>query len=292
MKAIKCELCGSNDIVKNDGFFVCQYCGTKYSLEEAKKMMIEGVVEVSGTVRIDDTKQIENYRKLASRAFKDKIYEEAYDYYDKILQLNPDDWEAVYKKGISSSWQYSLADSKIDEAIKASKNAFDIIINILKITEESFMEQTKIAMASDMNVLAVSFGNMAMEHYKKNWESNTAAPLLWRNLRDCIDAEEYAMGLLSNKMVESNQTARALYMNILKNLVIHYCEICMQRKYRARCDEYGVSYANVCYNDDYRRMAIGKYNNIVAEIRKYESNYIATPIQNVKKHSSFKGLWK
>ena len=95
MKAIKCELCGSNDIVKNDGFFVCQYCGTKYSLEEAKKMMIEGVVEVSGTVRIDDTKQIENYRKLASRAFKDKIYEEAYDYYDKILQLNPDDWEAV-----------------------------------------------------------------------------------------------------------------------------------------------------------------------------------------------------
>ncbi len=283
MKAIKCELCGSNDIIKQDGFFVCQYCGTKYSLEEAKKMMIEGVVEVTGTIKVDDSKQIENYRKLAQRAFKDKNYEEAYQYCDKILQLNPDDWEAVYKKGISSAWRFNLANSKMDEAIKASKNAFEIIIKVLKTTDESFMEQTKIVMASDMNILAVSFGNMAMNYYKKNWELHNVMLQFWRNLRDCIELEEYAKGLLSKKMIANNQTARALYINILKNLVIYYCEICMQRKYRSRCDEYGVAYANDHYNEEYRRMTIEKYNNIVAEIRQYESNYIALPIQGIKK---------
>lgn len=56
MKAIQCELCGSNDLMKKDGFFVCQHCGTKYSLEEARKLMVEinGTVDVQGTVKIDN----------------------------------------------------------------------------------------------------------------------------------------------------------------------------------------------------------------------------------------------
>ena len=52
MKALVCEMCGSNDLVKQEGVFVCQSCGCKYSVEEAKKMMVEGAVEVTGTVKI------------------------------------------------------------------------------------------------------------------------------------------------------------------------------------------------------------------------------------------------
>lgn len=44
MKVLACEICGSNDLVKQEGLFVCQYCGAKYSLEEARKMMVEGTV--------------------------------------------------------------------------------------------------------------------------------------------------------------------------------------------------------------------------------------------------------
>ena len=38
MKQLTCEMCGSTELIKQDGFFVCQTCGTKYSVEEAKKM--------------------------------------------------------------------------------------------------------------------------------------------------------------------------------------------------------------------------------------------------------------
>lgn len=41
MKAIVCEMCGSHDLIKKDDVFVCQNCDTKYSTEEAKKLMIE-----------------------------------------------------------------------------------------------------------------------------------------------------------------------------------------------------------------------------------------------------------
>ena len=46
MKQLTCEMCGSTDLMKQDGVFVCQSCGTKYSVEEAKKMMVEGTVQV------------------------------------------------------------------------------------------------------------------------------------------------------------------------------------------------------------------------------------------------------
>lgn len=49
MKAMVCEMCGSQDLVKQDGMFVCQNCGTKYSVEEAKKLL--------GTVKVDKTEE-------------------------------------------------------------------------------------------------------------------------------------------------------------------------------------------------------------------------------------------
>lgn len=37
MKQMVCEMCGGTDLIKKDGVFVCQTCGCKYSIEEAKK---------------------------------------------------------------------------------------------------------------------------------------------------------------------------------------------------------------------------------------------------------------
>ena len=66
MKAIKCEMCGSNDVVKQDGLFVCQNCGTKYSVEEARKLMIEGTVDVKGTVKVDTSDELQARRDTKS----------------------------------------------------------------------------------------------------------------------------------------------------------------------------------------------------------------------------------
>lgn len=66
MKQLTCEMCGSTDLVKQDGVFVCQSCGTKYSIEEAKKMMVEGTVDVSGsTVKVDTSDELKNLYQIA-----------------------------------------------------------------------------------------------------------------------------------------------------------------------------------------------------------------------------------
>ena len=96
MKALKCEMCGSNDVVKQEDLFVCQNCGTKYSVEAARKMMIEGTVDVKGTVKIDDSKELKNLYELARRAKDTSNCESAKKYYDKILEKEPNSWEASF----------------------------------------------------------------------------------------------------------------------------------------------------------------------------------------------------
>ena len=96
MKALKCEMCGSNDVVKQDGLYVCQNCGTKYSVEEARKMMVEGTVSVEGTVKIDSSSELKNLYQLARTAKIENNTENAAKYYEKILLKDPNSWEASY----------------------------------------------------------------------------------------------------------------------------------------------------------------------------------------------------
>lgn len=83
-------MCGSTNLVKQEGVFVCQSYGCKYSIEEAKKMMIEGSVDVSGsTVKVDTQQRKENLYEIARRARDDNNSTAAAKYYDMILQEDP-----------------------------------------------------------------------------------------------------------------------------------------------------------------------------------------------------------
>ena len=89
-------MCGGTDLIKQDGVFVCQYCGMKYSLEDAKKMMIEGTVDVQGTVKVDNSAFVEKYLANARRALQKEDWEEVEKYYNMVEQNAPNNMEAVF----------------------------------------------------------------------------------------------------------------------------------------------------------------------------------------------------
>ena len=100
MGKIVCEMCGNTDLVKQDGVYVCQFCGTKYTPEEAKKMMIEGTVDVSGSsVKIDATDKVQKWLAVARQARAQDDFDTAFKYYTmvseedlqlRLLHLNQD----------------------------------------------------------------------------------------------------------------------------------------------------------------------------------------------------------
>ncbi len=118
MKAMVCELCGSNDIVKQDDYFVCQHCGTKYTLEEAKKLL--------GTVKIDTSEELKNLYEIARRAKSDNNAESAQKYYDMILMKDPNSWEAQFY-----SVYYRCAQCKVGQIENASITLANCIGNVI-----------------------------------------------------------------------------------------------------------------------------------------------------------------
>lgn len=123
MKAIICELCGSNDLVKNEGFFVCQHCGTKYTVEEARKLFVDGPVDVSGsTVKIDNSESINKFLDLAKSELEAGSGESALAFADKALEVNPKSAEAWNIKMRSYEAIATLGDSKRMETRVARLN--------------------------------------------------------------------------------------------------------------------------------------------------------------------------
>lgn len=118
MKRLTCEMCGSTDLLKQDGVFVCQSCGCKYTVEEARKMMIEGTVDVTGsTVKVDNTDKLNKLLVLATRARKEDNTEDAKKYYEMAMIEDPTNWESSFYASY-----YRLLDSPIGQLPETLKN--------------------------------------------------------------------------------------------------------------------------------------------------------------------------
>lgn len=127
MKQLTCEMCGGTDLMKQDGVFVCQTCGTKYSVEEAKKMMVEGTVEVQGTVKIDDSAKYKNIFQLAEDAFGDERWDSAYSYCNEAMTIRPDDPLVIAMQGLSILGKEKIKTDVPASATNSMKRLVDII---------------------------------------------------------------------------------------------------------------------------------------------------------------------
>lgn len=166
MKALQCEMCGSHDLIKEGGVFVCQSCGTKYSVEEAKKMMVEGTVDVKGTVKVDTSDELKNLYEIARRAKDTDNSENAAKYYDMILVKDPSSWEANYYVVYFKSMGCKIAE--IFSAATDIANCQESVIELIKKNEDDEEKQkSALTEISYRNILISSmlFG-AAKNHYE------------------------------------------------------------------------------------------------------------------------------
>lgn len=139
MKQLACEMCGSTDLVKQDGVFVCQSCGCKYSIEEARKMMVEGTVDVTGsTIKVDTSDELKNLYQIARRSKDAENNENAAKYYEMILIKDPKSWEANFY-----SVYYKTMSCKIGEIATAATNVSNCIKETFQLIHDNVIESEK-----------------------------------------------------------------------------------------------------------------------------------------------------
>jgi ribosomal protein L7/L12 len=98
MEILKCELCGSTSFTKIDDMFTCDYCKTKYSLSEAKKI-IEALQKTE--LEINGVARIENLLLRAQQFYNAGEYEKAAEYIEKVLDLDANNVDVQYLKSIN-----------------------------------------------------------------------------------------------------------------------------------------------------------------------------------------------
>ncbi|MBQ7500443.1 MAG: TFIIB-type zinc finger domain-containing protein [Clostridia bacterium] len=194
MKAIVCEMCGSNDVVKQDGMYVCQSCGTKYSPDEAKKLMID----ISGsTVKIDNSAFVEKYLANARRAMQKEDWEETEKYYNMVEQNDPTNIEAIFYSSYGKA-KTSLVSSDLYKR----QAAFKTLINCVSIVDDNFNiekeeEQKEILKKISADIIAMSCSNYVYNQKKNGygivtWTDKYETVTLFNtlNLEFCTTLEE------------------------------------------------------------------------------------------------------
>ncbi|MBR5478729.1 MAG: ankyrin repeat domain-containing protein [Clostridia bacterium] len=134
MQKIACEMCGCNDLLKQDGIFVCQSCGMKYAAEEIKKMMVEGTVDVQGTVKVDNTAFVQKYLANARRAKSKEDWLETEKYYNLVEQNDPTNIEAIFYS------TFARVKTALLEAETSDKRqgVFNVLVKSVSIIDDNY----------------------------------------------------------------------------------------------------------------------------------------------------------
>lgn len=92
MRKMQCEVCGSTEIKKTtDDTFECQSCGVQYSKDEIQKLL----VEITGTVKIDHSDEVDNAIKRAEQFVQSDDKQKAEEYLNKALDMDAENEKAL-----------------------------------------------------------------------------------------------------------------------------------------------------------------------------------------------------
>ena len=165
MEALVCELCGGNNLIKQEGIFICQNCGTKYTVEEAKKLF--------GTVKIDRSEETEKRLVLARRARENNNSENAEKYYDLVLQEDPNNWEASFFQVYYRAMQCNIMN--ISNAAFSVSNNIDTTIQLISAIPNDKEKALALDCVSAYSQSIVNIlSSAAADHYKKHSSVNGA----------------------------------------------------------------------------------------------------------------------
>lgn len=158
MKKIVCELCESTEFTKEGGFFICQGCGTKYSLEEAKNMMKEVEGDTPGVASIPvagvpvgnpNQQQIDNLLLLATNAYSANNHEETEKYCNRAIEYDAMCYKAWFLKAKAIGWSSTIQKPRVAEAAHSFKQAVDFAPDDEKesLTNEAAEELKRLGLA-------------------------------------------------------------------------------------------------------------------------------------------------
>lgn len=189
MNELMCEMCGSNMVTREGGFYICQACGTKFPANDAPTG--ESQQQYSG----ESSSELDNLYQLARRARDNGDSEFGHKYYSEILIKEPFDWEAQFYAGYFRAFLYDFLDERaIDEFYSSTASAVSIVEGLEDVDEKN--EAIKLFTDETIGLVESCYGpyfeEMEYEHPDGEyfeWYANTILELsyLLNNYGDLVE---------------------------------------------------------------------------------------------------------
>ena len=174
MKQIVCELCGCTRFSKEDGWFICGGCGTRYSQAEARNMLREvpdapAAAEPEPAAPAQPPETAERSEKLlllARRAKESNDSVTAAKYYQELLLEEPENWEAAFYTIYFDAMNGKIA--QIGEAAARVSNSLDYVFELIKKRPREEWEKDSVEVVGQVSALARMLAQNAVETITAN----------------------------------------------------------------------------------------------------------------------------
>ena len=270
MAALVCDICGGKLAMGAGGIAVCDSCG----MEHTKERMQEKVQEIKGVVRIDNSHMTDNWMKIGNAAAAAGNHKEAYEYYTKVVEIDPENWRAVYEKGKAGAWQSTLGNLRISEIYQGITLALEIIGRSNIPEDEKFGLKNEFAVALfDVNnaitdLMEENLSNMVDRYFHSDWDQ------MWETRQRYLTNVEQLDDALSLINDLDDDLSKANVLEFKKRMCLDLKNACESIWYwndysESSSDYFGFSVAE-------KQEYIDKFWNIVDDIRVVESDYATT----------------
>jgi len=259
MQIIKCELCGSNELEKQGEYFICRYCQTRYSPEEAKNLIVQ----------IDKTEEAKRLRIAAQKALTVGNTDLAREYYKELLAILTDDWEAFFFTSILSAANCYVGDIPMKSAA---------VIASLDYALDSIARLEPEVQAQSMEVVCKSTVNAAASMYHTAQNIN---PIRF----DTAGTIQYQSAAISSSLDVRKKEYRDVVNSIINiyfalgDELEQHCNLSISNNLELIASAYGTG-LSIAMADPYVFVEKNNLKNIEDKIKRYDPSY-CTP-ENVQ----------
>lgn len=205
MKMMKCEMCGGTEFTKQEGFYICDSCGLKYSAEEAKKLVVSGTVDfVKGSA--EKERLLENAHTFIQL---EQPYK-AIELYTMVTNEYPNDYRGWY--GLASVKTAGFSNVDID---------FETFLEV-----ESWMKKA----------ITCAQGSSAYDSVTSQWSTYlTKRKVFIEKIKKEILKSEQRIDFLQKRIDELDQQSESL-----KNQEIHFNHSAIKVRSKKRTESNGI----------------------------------------------------
>lgn len=289
--AAKCPNCGAQiQVDKNSNSTICEFCDSQIFVEEAIE---KHRIEVSGSIEINNLPKLENYLKLGERHYNNGEYEESYEMYSKAIELDPDNYISIMRRGFSKSLCTNYKKIEIKPTINGIKNAYDLL------KKENDKEKINNSIIECSEVIKI-LDNLLRDLYNKNLLNINELEDLNNNWNLCLETYEFLYTII----VDDDELRKKM----IKNIISVIDNLLLNRRYKTNnYNQYGKPIINIyILNMSVRKNLVEKkqkynseYSKLDPNISRNDNNYksktnknYTNQILNIFKNTDIKGLIK